>query len=98
MMNKKGIVKAVKHELNSSISYFDIFSVVNILIDELKKELLINKKVNIPNFGKLILKTFKSKKIINVQTGKLQASRPYTSLRFSLSKNILKQIIDNGEL
>jgi nucleoid DNA-binding protein len=92
-MNKQELVKSIKKEMPGSISYFDIFSVVNILIDELKREIVNTRKVIIPNFGKILLKTFKPKIIKNVRTGVEQLTKPYNSLRFTISRNILKQLI-----
>lgn len=98
MMNKKAIVKAIKQDLKSSVSYFDIFSVVNILVDELRQEIITKRQINIPNFGKFILRVFNPKIIKNVRNGELQLTKPYTALRFTISRNMLKQLINNGDL
>ncbi len=97
-MNKQQLVKFIGGELKGSISYFDIFSVVNILIDELKKEIINTKQVTVPNFGKFSLKEFKPKMIKNVRNGKLQLTKAYTALRFTISRNILKQLTKTGAL
>lgn len=95
-MNKQQLVKLIAGELDGDISYFDIFSVVNILIDELRKEIINTKQVTIPNFGKFILKEFKPKMIKNVRNGKRQLTKAYTALRFTISRNILKQLMKTG--
>jgi len=97
-MNKRQLVKAISEELRGAISYFDIFSVVNILLDELKQEITNTKQVTIPNFGKFTLKTFKPKLIKNVRTGNMQLTKAYSALRFAISRNILKQLMKTGVL
>ena len=89
MFNKLNLIKEIKKNLKN-IEYFDIFSVVNILIDEIKKEILHNKNIHIPNFGKIKLRVFGSKKIKNVRTGKEKITKPYRALRLIISKNIIK--------
>jgi nucleoid DNA-binding protein len=95
-MNKQQLAKVIKEELPGTTSYFDILSVVNILLDELKQEILTTKQTSIPNFGKFTLKTFKPKVIKNVRTGKMQLTKAYTALRFAISRNILKQLMKTG--
>ncbi len=97
-MNKQKLVKTIREDLKGSISYFDIFSVVNVLLDELKQEIINTKQVTVPNFGKFTLKTFKPKLIKNVRTGKAQLTKAYTALRFTISRNILKQLMKTGAL
>lgn len=97
-MNKQQLVKIIREELRGAVSYFDIFSVVNILLDELKQEITNTKQVTIPNFGKFTLKTFKPKLIKNVRTGKMQVTKAYSALRFAISRNILKQLMKTGVL
>lgn len=92
MMNKKQIIKEIHKELLGKISYLDIFSVVNILVDELKQELISGKSILIPNFSKLEIKSFEPKRIKNVRNNRLQKTKPYRSLRMKLSKNIIKYL------
>lgn len=96
-MNKQQLVKVIREELRGAVSYFDIFSVVNILLDELKREIINTRQVTVPNFGKFTLKTFKPKLIKSVRTGKIQLTKAYTALRFSISRNILKQLMKTGD-
>ena len=92
-MNKRQLIKLIREELQGRVSYFDILSVVNILLDELKQEIINTQNVNIPNFGKFNLKVFKPKLIKNVRTGKLQLTKAYTALRFTISQKIFKQLM-----
>lgn len=89
MLNKVNLIKEIKKELKN-IGYFDIYSVVNLLLDELKQEILTTKKVRISNFGEFNLKTFKPRTMVNVRTGKLALTKTYNILRFSISKNITR--------
>ena len=95
-MNKVQLIKKIKKELKN-IGYFDIFSVVNITISELQKEIVATKKVNIPNFGKFSLNTFKPKIIKNVRDGEIKLTKAYTALRFTISKNIIKYLKESKD-
>lgn len=98
-MNKKALIKAIKREMGSKASYYDIFSVVNILLDELTEEIWKKKQVVIPNFGKFKLKVFNPKIIKNVRNGARHLTKPYTALRFKLAPNFIKFLTktENGK-
>lgn len=96
MINKTKLIKIICKELNNSITYFHILSVINIFIEELITEIEKKKIIKVPNFGKFKLKQMKSKKIINVLTNKPQQTAPSSVLRFTLTKKLrtyLKRIV-----
>lgn len=93
---KNDVVNAIYKEIDVPISYFDIFSVVNIFIDELTKELKKKKEIKIPNFGKLHLKKFPPKIHINVNTGKREKTRSWCSLRLNISRHIVDYIMNGA--
>lgn len=96
-MNKYKLVIKIKEILGNKVSYFDVASVVNILIDELKQELADNRLINIPNLGKIRLKTFKARMITNVNTKEKHMSKDYNVMRFNLSRTINKFLISAGD-
>ena len=100
MLHKRQLLKIIRRELKKSIAYSDIYSVVNILVDEIKIELMTKKEVLIPNLGKFALKQFKPKKIPNVRTGKMKLTKPYTVLRLYLAESMrrhLHRMIETGD-
>jgi nucleoid DNA-binding protein len=95
-MSKYKLIIRVKEIIGNKVSYFDVASIVNILIDELKQELIDNRLINIPNLGKIHLKTFKARMITNVNTKEKHMSKNYNVMRFNLSRTINRFIIANG--
>ncbi len=95
-MNKKKWVKKVSQKLKG-IGYFHILSVINILIDELRKEIIETKEVNIVNFGKFQYKIFEPRMIKNVRTGKMSLTKKYSALRFKVSRTIVKFLTGKNE-
>lgn len=91
-MIKADIVRRIKEHLCSKSSYYDISSVVNILIDEMAEQLIDTGEVFIPNLGKFRLKTLKGKAFINVKTGKREVHGDYNLIHLRLSRNIVNQL------
>lgn len=60
-IGREEIVFYIHKKLNSTILMFHISGVISILIEEIRNELLENKKIEIFNFGKLTLKNRKER-------------------------------------
>lgn len=63
-------------------------SVLSILVDEMIKELKENKIINIPGFGKFIVRELKQRSVISVNTGLPVLTKKYNALRFVLDKKL----------
>lgn len=92
MIKKDNLFRLIKEELDGNISYSDISSVINIFIDEFKKELKAKKRISIFNFGYLQLKSFNPKIIKDIATGLDKMSGAYSALRLKLSRNAIRYI------
>lgn len=75
-------------ELNHSIHNAHVYSVINILIEELIKDLVAGKKIKIINFGSFFLKELKPRKFLDFATRHLKISGPSKTLRFKISENL----------
>ena len=91
-IDKKKLWRLIIKDLNYSIHISHIFSVINILIDELIRELKSGKEISIKNFGVFKIKTLKPKKIISVRTGKVKFVERTKALRFVIAKRLTKLI------
>jgi nucleoid DNA-binding protein len=91
-IQKLKIVAFVSRRLRKSIGYFHILSVINILVEELIVELKIKREIKIPNFGTFRLKPLKPKRIKSVVSEKTILTKPSNSLRFKLSRNVIRYL------
>lgn len=82
----------VSKKINHSIHRLHIISVINILIDEMIKELKRGNKIKIPGFGTFSINELKPKKIRSVVSKKIKFAQRTKSLRFRLSRNLSKYL------
>jgi nucleoid DNA-binding protein len=93
-VNKRKLWSLIIKDINYIIHYSHVFSVINILIDELVKELRNDKEIHIGNFGRFKLVDLKPKKIINIATGKIKFVKKTKALRFKISKKLIKLLFN----
>jgi nucleoid DNA-binding protein len=91
-IQKLKIVAFVSRKLENTIAYFHIFSVINILVEELIIELKTKREIKIPNFGTFRLKSLKPKKIKSVVNNQTILTKPSNSVKFKLSRNIIRYL------
>lgn len=89
-LNKKHLWNLIAKKLNHSIHRLHIFSIINLLIDELFIHLNNGGKIDIPNFGILEVKQIKSKKIRSIASGQIKFVKKTKVLRFSLARKFIK--------
>lgn len=87
-IDKYKLFNLVFQKLN--IHRLHVFSVLNILIDELIKELRTGNSIKINNFGEFKLKSIKPKKIRNIATGQIKFIKTTKVLRFKLADKLVK--------
>lgn len=95
--SKRQILLLLIKNLNYIFHNAHIYSVMNIFLQEVKKELLLNKKIKIGNFGTFNLVDLKSKKIKSVKDGSIKNTKSSKSLRFKISKKLSKYMLENKE-
>lgn len=91
-MNKRQLWLLIIKELNHCVHNAHIFSIINILVEELIKELLVGNEIKIINFGTFYIKTINPKKIKSVISGNIMTTRKTKALRFRLSSKLVKYL------
>lgn len=85
-IDKQKICKEISNK--TQISNEHVISVVNLLLEEIFKELKKGNKIHIRNFGSLEIFQPKPKKIVNINTGKEEMSIRKKRLRFRLDDQL----------
>lgn len=91
-INKRMLWRCVNQKLKYSIHHAHVFSVMNILFEEMLKDFVEGKSIEIYNFGDFIIKELKPRRFFNVSTRKIDQSYGYTILRFKLVRKIKKKL------
>lgn len=79
-------------KLNHFIHNLHVLSVISILIEEMKKDLIAGKEIRITNFGTFKLKQTNPKQFKNVVSGKMEQSKTKNKLELKLAKGLAKYI------
>lgn len=77
-----------------NIKHIHILSVIDIIFEELVKNLFIGKEFIIKNFGRFLIKKMPSRSYFNFQTGKVEKSIGNKLLRFKLDKKIRFKLLN----
>lgn len=91
-IQKLDFVKLIGKEINYSLPYFHIYSVVNLLVQELITELIEIGQVQIINFGSFRIVPLAIKKIKRVNNQQVITTQPTNALRLKLSNQLVKFI------
>jgi nucleoid DNA-binding protein len=97
-ITKRMLWRHVNIRINRLIHSFHVFSIINILFDEMFQDLKQGKIVEINNFGTFELKHIKPHKYFNPRQQKVVMQRPRKSLRFTMSEKISKKITEHVDL
>jgi nucleoid DNA-binding protein len=79
-------------ELNYVVHNTHVYSIINILVEEMIKDLMAGKKIKIINFGSFYLKDLKPRKFLDLVTREVKLSGSSKTLRFKISNNLSKFI------
>jgi nucleoid DNA-binding protein len=92
-ITKNKLRDIISRKISHKVHRIHILSIINILIDEMIKELKSGKDIKILGLGTFSLNDLKSKKIINVVSKKIKFTKRTKSLRFRLSKSLSKYLL-----
>ena len=84
----------VSKKVEYTVNKLHIFAIINILIDEMVKELKSGKSINIEGFGTFCINNLKPKKIRSVYSNKIKFAQKTKALRFKLSKDLEKYLVE----
>jgi nucleoid DNA-binding protein len=93
-INKRLLWQFVNRKIKRVIHHAHVFSIICILFEEMFKDLQQGKEIKIANFGKFFMKEMKPRKYHNVRYMQVMQSNGYKILRFSLSSQVRKKILD----
>lgn len=97
-ISKKLFWRYINSKLRGKIHSAHVLSIVNILLDELKNDLLNRKDVNIINFGKFKYIKLNPKKYFNVREQEIMWSKGSNIIRFIISKKIRSKLLKNVDI
>ena len=89
-VNKKQLWRLISQKNNNQIHSSHTFTVLNLLLEELMEDLISGKTVSIGNFGKIFIKTYKSRIHNNIVKGYKTKSKGKKALKLVINKKILK--------
>jgi nucleoid DNA-binding protein len=82
------LVKILKHNVHNA----HILSIINILLEELVKDLMNGNEIKIINFGTFYIKNIKPKQIKNIATGNITTTKETRAIRFRLSRALAREL------
>lgn len=97
-VDRRFLWRSVNKTLNYKIHSAHVLAIINLLFDEIIKELLAGNEIKIGNFGILKLKNTKPRKYHNVVNSKIMESKGGKVLRFIISSKLSKFLIKNLDL
>ena len=97
-INKRLLWKYVNRKIKHTIHRYHVFGVMNILFDELLKDLKNGKEIEIFNFGSLKLKDSKARLYHDVTRRQVLMSKKHRILKFSLASAIRKKLCKHLKL
>ena len=89
---KRNLWHYVNLKINRIIHRYHVFSIINILFDEMIQDLRKGREIKIANFGTLVLKDTPPRRYHNVRLRKVMQSPGYRIIRFVLTKKIHKKL------
>lgn len=98
VVSKRDFQSYVHHKIKKVISKYHILSVINILFDEMTKDLLAGKHIKIANFGTLMLKKMPPRHYYDVRFQRIMTSTGYHIMRFFMAEPIRKKLCQYVDL
>lgn len=97
-IGKKQLWRHVNIKINRSIHHYHVFAVLNLLFEELMKDLADGKQIEIIGLGKFGLKQGSPRNFFNIWTQKMAHSAGHKILKFTLTKKLQKTLRDYWDL
>jgi nucleoid DNA-binding protein len=97
-INKRSFWRFVNIQINRTIHHYHVFSVINILFDEILKDLKDGKTIEIDNFCTIKLIVFEPKRYFDVVTKTIKVSSKFKALKFYLNAKLQKKLSDNVDM
>ena len=92
-IDKRKLWRLINKKTKSIVQSYHVFSVIQILFEELLIDLKAGKKIKIHNFGTLSLKKFKSRVYMHIITKEIAESEGRRKLLFKISAKLKDKIL-----
>jgi len=94
-ISKRELWHKVNAKLRGRIHNTHVYSVINLLFEELISDLLNEKDIDIINFGTFTFKKMKDRRFWNVSTKEISTAPGNYVLRFFIANKLRKRILKN---
>jgi nucleoid DNA-binding protein len=91
-INKRDFWVFLRKEIGKSINSLHIYSVISILCEEMVKDLIVGKEIEITNFGTFSLKRTTPQRFMNVVSKEIETSTERNKLELTLTPKLNKYI------
>jgi nucleoid DNA-binding protein len=92
-ISRAALRRYVNKKIKRAVHTYHVLGIINILFDEMLKDLKDGKEIKIFNLGVLSLKPTKPRRYYNVVFKKTMMSNGKKILRFKMARNLHKKII-----
>lgn len=94
-ISKRIFWRFINLKIERIINAYHVFAIINILFDELVKDLKSGKEIKIHNFGSLLLKTTNPRRYFDVFQQKVCLGKSNRILQLFLTKKLRNKIINH---
>ena len=91
-MSRVGLLRDVSKRTNYIVNYHHVSSVITILFEEMLKDLLADKKIQVIGFGMFKTKITKSHRYYNFYHKKMMMAASYRRIKLKLTFKLLKKL------
>lgn len=93
-INRRIFWRYINQKINRFVHHYHVASLIEIVFEEMLRDLKRGKSIRIFNFGTLSLNKTKPRKYYNVIHQKVMLSKGYRILRFTMAPQIRKKLCD----
>lgn len=97
-ITKRILWRYLNQKIKKNIHHYHIFSIINILFDEMLNDLKSGKKIKINNLGTLYMKELPPRKYYDVNDKMVKISKPHKILKFLLSPKLKYELKNNLDI
>lgn len=97
-VDRRFLTQYVSQKLNRVILFSHIQSIISILLEEIMKDLLDGKEIEIGNFGIFLIKKTLPRRHFNYMTGQCEIAVGRKIIRFKLNKKLRRILANNLDI
>lgn len=97
-ISRRSLWRFVNQKINRLVHHYHVASIIDILFQEIIKDLKAGKSIKVFNFGTLTLQKTKPRRYHNVVHRQVMLSKGYRILKFTLAPQIRKKLCDHLDI